>query len=80
MSLQGESKGRDGIRDLVGRAMIDRDFLADLIRDPQMVLSAFDLTADERAAIMRAVHGSASHSDKERARALQIVLMKRWAT
>ena len=80
MSPEGQDKGREGIRDLVGRAMIDRGFLADLIRDPQAVLSAFELSADERAAIMRAVHGSANHSEKERARALQIVLMKRWAT
>ena len=75
-----QDKAREGIRDLVGRAMIDRGFLAELIRDPQAVLAAFDLSADERAAIMRAVHGSANHSEKERALALQIVLMKRWAT
>ncbi len=69
-----------GIRDLVGRAMIDREFLSELVRDPQPVLAEFELSADERAAIMRAVRGSSSGSDHERARALQIVLMKRWAT
>jgi len=74
-----EHGARKGIRDLVGRAMIDRQFLTDLVRDPQVVLADFELSADERAAIMRAVRGE-SGSDHERARALQIVLMKRWAT
>jgi len=75
-----QGKERLGIRDLVGRAMIDREFLSNLVRDPQVVLAEFELSAEERAAIMRAVRGSASGSDHERASALQIVLMKRWAT
>ncbi|HSE03170.1 MAG TPA: hypothetical protein VLK35_03355 [Methylomirabilota bacterium] len=69
-----------GIQDLVGQVMIDREFLAELVREPVRVLAAFDLTADERAAIMHAL-GSTSHvSDRERARALQNVMLKRWAT
>ncbi len=69
-----------GIQDLVGQVMIDKEFLADLVRDPAGVLATFDLTADERAAIMQAL-GSTSHvSDRERARALQNVMLKRWAT
>jgi hypothetical protein len=32
------------IQDLVGRVMIDRDFLADLVRDPDAILSAYELT------------------------------------
>jgi hypothetical protein len=71
---------RPGIRDLVGRAMIDKKFLADLVRDPQPVLADYELNAEERAAIMQAVGRTASASDRDRARALQIVLMKRWAT
>jgi hypothetical protein len=71
---------RKGIQDLVGQVMIDKDFLADLVRDPAGVLAAFDLTPDERSAIMHAL-GSTSHvSDRERARALQNVMLKRWAT
>ena len=46
---------RPGIRDLVGRAMIDRDFLADLVREPALMLAEFDLSSEERAAIMQAV-------------------------
>jgi hypothetical protein len=71
---------RPGIRDLVGRAMIDKKFLADLVRDPLTVLADYDLSADERAAIMQAVGRTATASEQDRARALQIVLMKRWAT
>lgn len=68
------------IQDLVGQVMIDKEFLAELVRDPARVLATFDLTADERAAIMHAL-GTTSHvSDRERARALQNVMLKRWAT
>ena len=72
--------GRPGIRDLVGRAMIDREFLAELVRDPAVVLAEYELSAEERAAIMQAVGRKDSASEGERARALQIVMMKRWAT
>jgi hypothetical protein len=71
---------RPGIRDLVGRAMIDRDFLADLVREPALMLADFDLSSEERAAIMQAVGKTGASTERERARALQVVLMKRWAT
>ena len=71
--------GRPGIRDLVGRAMIDKKFLTDLVRDPLTVLADYDLSADEHAAIMQAVGRTSAASDRDRARVLQIVLMKRWA-
>ena len=68
------------IQDLVGQVMIDKEFLADLLRDPAQVLASFELTSAERAAIMQAL-GSTSHvSDRDRARALQNVMLKRWAT
>ncbi|HKW94749.1 MAG TPA: hypothetical protein VJX92_22885 [Methylomirabilota bacterium] len=69
-----------GIQDLVGQVMIDKEFLADLVRDPAGVLAAFELTAEERAAIMQALGSTAKVSDRERARALQNVMLKRWAT
>jgi len=72
--------GGPGIRDLVGRAMIDREFFADLVRDPAPVLAQYELTTEERAAIMQAVARTGKRSDSERARDLQIVMMKRWAT
>ncbi len=71
---------RPGIQDLVGRAMIDRDFLADLVREPALMLAEFDLSSEERAAIMQAVGKTGETTERERARALQVVLMKRWAT
>ena len=71
---------RPGIRDLVGRAMIDRDFLANLVREPALMLAEFDLSSEERAAIMQAVGKTGGSTERERARALQVVLMKRWAT
>jgi len=72
--------GRPGIRELVGRAMLDKEFLAELVRDPAAVLAGYDLEAEERAAVMKAVSRSGKASDVERTRALQTIMMKRWAT
>ena len=71
---------RLGIRELVGRAMIDKEFIAELVRDPHALLAEYELSAEERAVIMQAVGRTTSTSEQERARALQVVLMKRWAT
>ena len=71
---------RPGIRDLVGRAMIDKQFIVALVRDPHTLLAEYELSAEERAAIMQAVGRATSTSEQERAHALQVVLMKRWAT
>jgi len=71
---------RLGIRDLVGRAMIDKKFLTDLVRDPVTMLADYDLSVDEKNAIMQAVGRKGNASDQERARDLQHVMMKRWAT
>ena len=71
---------RPGIRDLVGRAMIDKQLLADLVRDPATMLADYDLSAEERQAIMQAVGRKDTVSDRDRARALQNAMMKRWAT
>ncbi len=60
--------------------MIDREFLAELVRDPTRVLADYDLSGDERAAILQAAGKTGNASERDRARALQIVLMKRWAT
>lgn len=71
---------RPGIRELVGRAMLDKEFLAELVRDPSAVLAGYDLEAEEHAAVMKAVARTGKTSDAERARALQTIMMKRWAT
>jgi hypothetical protein len=68
------------IQDLVGRVMIDREFLSELVRDPSGVLAGYELTADERAVIMQALGRGAHVSEPERATELQDVMLKRWAT
>ncbi len=44
-----------GLRDLVGRAMIDPDFLVELQRAPEALLAEYELNADERATILQAL-------------------------
>ena len=68
------------IQDLVGRVMIDRDFLADLVRDPDAVLAGYELTAEERSIIMLALGRGTHGSEEERTHALEQVMLKRWAT
>jgi hypothetical protein len=68
------------IQDLVGRVMIDREFLAELVRDPGTVLAGYELTADERAVIMQALGRGPNVSEVEQAHVLQDVMLKRWAT
>jgi hypothetical protein len=68
------------IQDLVGRVMIDRDFLADLVRDPDAVLAGYELTAEERSVILLAVGRGDHGTEQERAHALELVMLKRWAT
>ena len=73
--------GRPGIRELVGRAMIEKEFLAELMRDPDTVLTRFELDDDERKAVMQAVgRCGATATPTERAQAFQSILMKRWST
>jgi hypothetical protein len=67
------------IRDLVGRAMIDREFLADLVRDPEGMLAGYELTAEERAVIVQALGRMPPGSEQERGKFLENVLLKRWA-
>lgn len=71
---------RPGIRELVGRAMVDKSFLAEMVKDPAVVLARYELEAEERAAIMQAIARTGTQSESERSRALQAALMKRWAT
>ena len=68
------------IQDLVGRVMIDRDFLAELVRDPDTALASYELTGEERAVILAALGRGVHESEQERAHALQSVMLKRWAT
>lgn len=69
-----------GLRELVGRAMIDADFLADLQRAPGIVLDQYALSADERATVERALMRLASTPSDQRAHALRSTLIRRVAT
>ena len=78
--MRDETMTGKAIQDLVGRVMVDREFLAQLARDPDIILAGYELTAEERAVIMQALGRGAYVSDEERAHALQNVMLKRWAT
>jgi hypothetical protein len=66
------------IQDLVGQVMLDREFLAELARDPEGILAGYELTADERDVILQALGPAAPEG--ARADVLQDALLKRWAT
>ena len=78
--LRDDIMAGKAIQDLVGRVMIDREFLAQLTREPDVILAGYELTAEERAVIMQALGRGAHVSEDERAHALQNALLKRWAT
>ena len=68
------------IQDLVGRVMIDREFLEGLVRDPDGVLAGYELTADERQVVIQALARVTHVPEEERAHVLEDVMLKRWAT
>lgn len=68
------------LADLVGRAMIDPDFLAELQRAPDAVLAQYVLTDDERAAVRRALLRLASTPASQRGQVLRTELLRRVAT
>jgi hypothetical protein len=66
--------------ELVGRAMIDPDFLADLQRAPDRILAEYELTDDERATVLAALARLGQGSASQRAVALRTALIRRVAT
>lgn len=72
--------GRQGIRELVGRIMIDPDFLAELVRAPETVLAQYQLSHAERVAVLQALVKLGSTPAHQHARALKTALVKRLAT
>ena len=69
-----------GLRELVGRVMIDPDFLQTLVREPGTVLADYQLSAEERTLVLQAVAKLSLTPQSQRARAFQTALVKRWAT
>lgn len=66
--------------ELVGRAMIDPEFLADLQRAPETVLAQYELTDDERTTVLGALARLGKGSAGQRAAALRTALIRRVAT
>jgi len=66
--------------ELVGRLMIDPEFVAEVLRAPDTVLQQYDLTEEERTAIRLALDRMGDTPPSRRAHALRTVLLKRVAT
>ena len=66
--------------ELIGRAMIDPDFLADLQRAPETILAQYELSADERSTVLRALARLAQTPTGQRAQAFQSALIRRVST
>jgi hypothetical protein len=69
-----------GLRDLVGRAMIDPEFLSELQRAPDAQLAQYELSADERATILAALARLAKTPAGQRRHEFSNALIRRVAT
>ena len=66
--------------ELIGRAMIDPDFLAELQRAPDDVLARYELSDAERTAVRAALDRLSRTPSREHAEALRSALLRRVAT
>ena len=66
--------------ELIGRAMIDPDFLADLQRSPATILAEYELSAEERTTVLGAIARLDKAPARERAQAFRSALIRRVAT
>jgi adenylate kinase len=66
--------------ELIGRAMIDPDFFADLQRAPETILAQYELSDDERATVLSALARLGQSSGGQRAAAFRSALIRRVAT
>jgi hypothetical protein len=69
-----------GLRELIGRAMIDPEFVVELQRSPDSVLAQFLLTDDERTAVRHALLHLAQTPRHQRATEFHSALIRRVAT
>ena len=69
-----------GLRELVGRAMVDPDFLVELVRSPNALLADYELTDGERATILQALARLARTPAGERRHEFRNALLRRVAT
>lgn len=70
----------EGLRELVGRAMVDQEFLAELRRAPEPVLARYQLNADERATVLSALERLAKTPANKRVPTLRRALLRRLST
>jgi hypothetical protein len=66
--------------ELVGRVMIDPDFLADLQRAPETVLAQYELNDDERRTVLGALARLGTTPAAGRAQEFRTALIRRVAT
>ena len=66
--------------ELVGRAMVDPEFLAELQQAPEAVLARYELNDDEQAAVRAALVRLADTPHREHAQALRTALLRRVST
>ena len=66
--------------ELVGRLMVDPEFLAEVQRAPDTILGQYELSDEERAAVRQALDRLSDTPPGRRAHALRTVLLKRVAT
>jgi hypothetical protein len=69
-----------GLRELVGRVMIDPEFLAELQRAPEPILAQYELSDAERAIVELALARLAQTPASERRRQFSNTLISRVAT
>ena len=69
-----------GLRELVGRVMIDPEFLVELQRAPEPLLAQYELTEAERATVELALARLAQTPVSERRRQFSNTLISRVAT
>ena len=69
-----------GLRELVGRAMVDPDFLVELQRSPSPLLAQYELSDAERATILQALVRLAKTPARQRLHEFRNALLRRVAT
>ena len=69
-----------GLRELVGRVMIDPEFLAELLRAPETLLAEYQLSDVERATVQQALARLAKTPSNERRHQFRSSLISRVAT
>jgi hypothetical protein len=69
-----------GLRELIGRAMVDQEFLAELQRAPEPILKEYTLNPAERATVLTALTRLGQTPPAQRAYALRTALLRRLST